>query len=57
MIKTYKLFGLKILTIEELTPKEKEQQDILKNHNPKGEVLEPDFEEEHGNSKQKIQRP
>jgi hypothetical protein len=46
MNKIYRLFGIKILTIEELTPKEKEQQDLLKQHNPKGEVLEPDYEKE-----------
>jgi hypothetical protein len=46
MLKTYRLFGLKILTIEELTPEEKDRQDILKNHNPKGEVLEHNYEEE-----------
>lgn len=56
MIKTYRLFGIKILTIEELTPKEKEQQDLLKQHNPKGEVLEPDFGEDNGDTQSKIQR-
>jgi len=40
MLKIFKLFGVKIFEIEELTPKEAEQKAILSQHNPKGEVLE-----------------
>lgn len=40
MIKSFKLFGIKFLEVETLIPEEKQQKEILKQHNPQGEVLD-----------------
>jgi hypothetical protein len=54
MKKIIRILGIKVAEIETLTPQEAERKELLSQHNPKGEVLEPNYEEENGNHKKTI---